>query len=293
MPSIGDTSWGYPPDFEFGETPEDSASGVSVDLVELEAAATIREYYDHPTLGLGWWTGGNIGPVTINSAELIESPNIDEGAIAASRPLLWAVQVNVPIDSSLNGETVHTWKVRINVAHGTATFGAVSRTYDSPEFTFTTGVGPSSTPTLTSPSDGAINQSINTDWLKEMMYDDADAESRSAYTVYFSFDGGFSFFAQDDRSRYSILSYKMFLGVTLDYSTTYYWFVRKDFNDEITDSDVWSFTTIDYQPPALRTRQKIPYGGGAPITVPTGENNMMSVNRLIVAGDDRIFYEDV
>ena len=105
--------------------------------------------------------------------------------------------------------------------------------------------------------------------------------------------GGFSFYAQDDRSRYSILSYKMWLGVTLDYSTTYYWFVRKDFDDEITDSDVWSFTTIDYQPPALRTRQKIPYGGGAPITVPTGENNMMSVNRLIVAGDNSIFYEDV
>jgi hypothetical protein len=85
----------------------------------------------------------------------------------------------------------------------------------------------------------------------------------------------------------------MWLGVTLDYSTTYYWFVRKEVDEEITDSDVWAFTTIDYQPPALRTRQKIPYGGGAPITVPTGENNMMSVNRLIVAGDNRIFYEDV
>lgn len=150
-----------------------------------------------------------------------------------------------------------------------------------------------SAPTLVSPLDGAINQSINTDWLKEMIYDDVDAESYSAYTVYFSFDGGFSFYAQDDRSRYSILSYKMWLGVTLDYSTTYYWFVRKEVDEEITDSDVWAFTTIDYQPPALRTRQKIPYGGGAPITVPTGENNMMSINRLIVAGDNTIFYEDV
>jgi hypothetical protein len=167
--------------------------------------------------------------------------------------------------------------------------------FTSQTYTFDVGspVAPVSTPELVSPLDGAINQSINTDWLKEMIYDDDDAEPRSAYTVYFSFDGGFSFFAQDDRSRYSILSYKMWLGVTLDYSTTYYWFVRKEVDEEITDSDVWAFTTIDYQPPALRTRQKIPYGGGAPITVPTGENNMMSINRLIVAGDNSIFYEDV
>jgi hypothetical protein len=177
--------------------------------------------------------------------------------------------------------------------HEKAEFGGGINTSDT--FTFDVGspVAPVSTPELVSPLDGAINQSINTDWLKEMIYDDDDAENRSAYTVYFSFDGGFNFFAQDDRSRYSILTYKMWLGVTLDYSTTYYWFVRKEVDEEITDSDVWAFTTIDYQPPALRTRQKIPYGGGAPITVPTGENNMMSVNRLIVAGDNRIFYEDV
>jgi hypothetical protein len=163
-------------------------------------------------------------------------------------------------------------------------------------FHITSAVVLPSTPELELPSDGAQNQSINTDHYKQFIWDDDDDESLSAYTVHFSIDDGFSFIPRNDRSRYSIIFHSFWLDLSLEYSTTYYWFVRKDVEGEITDSDVWSFTTLDYEPPALKTRQKLVYGTeGNPQyeTVPTGENNMMSINRLIVAGDNSIFYEDV
>lgn len=142
--------------------------------------------------------------------------------------------------------------------------------------------GPS-TPTLTSPTDGSEDHGLNTDWLKEMIYDDVDGESLSSYTVHFSIDGGSNFIPQNDRSRYSIITYKMFLGITLDYGTTYYWFVRKDVEDEITDSDVWSFSTLAFLPP---------WPSRHPVTdLLTGDNGMVTVRRLVAAANNKIFYE--
>ena len=40
-------------------------------------------------------------------------------------------------------------------------------------------------PTLVSPFNGAVNQDLNTAHLKEMIYDDAEPESFSSYTVHF------------------------------------------------------------------------------------------------------------
>jgi hypothetical protein len=142
--------------------------------------------------------------------------------------------------------------------------------------------GPS-IPTLSSPSNGASNQGINGDWLKELIYDDNDAESFGSYTVHFSIDDGSSFIPQDDRSRYSIITYKMFLGFTLEYDTTYYWFVRKIIEDVETDSDIWSFSTISLQPPVPSTH---PVSG-----LLTGNNGMVTIRRLVACSNNKVFYE--
>ena len=81
-----------------------------------------------------------------------------------------------------------------------------------------------------------------------MRWDDPESLPIADHTVYF--EG----VARSDRTRYSIVTYKMFLDVTLDYNTTYEWFVRKDLGGgDYIDSETWEFTTMVYTPPAYST----------------------------------------
>ncbi len=143
-------------------------------------------------------------------------------------------------------------------------------------------------PTLDSPADESTGIYLNKDHLLGLEWSDAEGVPIADHTVYFNG------VARTDRSRYSIVVYKIFLDVTLDYSTTYQWFVRKDLGGgNSIDSETWSFTTMAFSPPAPSTRTRPPYGGGADITVLTGENNMITVQRLIAIGRNKFFYEDV
>jgi hypothetical protein len=146
-----------------------------------------------------------------------------------------------------------------------------------------------STPELLTPTDGAINQSINSDHFKQFTYDDEDSLAYSEYTVYFSIDGGSTFIPQNDRSRYSILSYMYTLDITLEYNTTYYWFVRKVVDDEDWDSDTWSFTTMEFSPP-LPTGITLDANGN-PIGTALGLNNMITIRRLVAVADNKVYYE--
>ncbi len=140
---------------------------------------------------------------------------------------------------------------------------------------------------LTYPDNGLTNVYLNEDWLMNYLWeDDDDPYPISAYTVHFNG------VAQTDRSRYSIIFYKLNLGVTLEYSTTYEWFVRKDLGGEAyIDSDTWSFTTLDFAPP-------LPSGitldeNGNPTGDATGINNMLTRQRFIAAANNKIWYEDI
>jgi len=142
--------------------------------------------------------------------------------------------------------------------------------------------------TLENPTENGTGYYLNKDWLLEMRWNDPNGSSIDNHTVYFNG------VPQNDRSRYSITAYKMYLGITLEYNTTYEWFVRKDLGGgEYIDSETWQFTTMDYVPPAHSTRTRPPYGGGDDIEVPTGENNIITVERLIAIADNKFFYEDV
>lgn len=153
-------------------------------------------------------------------------------------------------------------------------------------------------PTLFYPDNGLTNVYLNKDWLLQMTWEDSVEEDISAYTVWFYDPVVGTFVEQTDRSRYSIISLFMWLGYTLQYSTTYQWFVRKTIDDVDYDSATWTFTTAAFSPPAYSTREKVIYGGDPENpddreTVPSGENNQLTVKRLIVAARNKIFYEDV
>lgn len=137
-------------------------------------------------------------------------------------------------------------------------------------------------PTLVSPANGAENQGLNTDWLKEMVWDDTQAEPISAYTVYFSKSSDTAL-PQDDRSRYSILDYKMSLGVTLEYGTEYHWFVRRVVGESTKDSQTWTFTTFPIYPPSPSRN-----AGNGKVN---GLNNMTTIRRLVAASQNMIWYE--
>ncbi len=149
-------------------------------------------------------------------------------------------------------------------------------------------------PQLENPTEDGTNYYLNKDWLLEMRWSDGAVTDTTDYTVYFAATGDPEFLPRTDRTRYSIVVLKMFLDVELDYSTTYLWFVRKDLGGgNFVDSETWSFTTMAYAPPTYSTRTRPPYGGGADITVPTGENNMITVERLIAIAQNKFYYEDV
>lgn len=74
----------------------------------------------------------------------------------------------------------------------------------------------------------------------------------------------------------------------LEYNSTYYWQVQA-FASEASDlisSDVWSFTTTTFRPPAVPTGGE---GGDEPI----GINNMLTRKRFIAAANNKIWYEDI
>lgn len=149
-------------------------------------------------------------------------------------------------------------------------------------------------PTLEHPTEDGTNYYLNKDWLLEMRWADTEGVPIADHTLYFAASGDPEFIPRVDRTRYSIVAYKMWLDITLDYSTTYYWFIRKDLGGgAYIDSDIWAFTTMAYSPPEYSTRTRTPYGGGDAITVPTGENNMITVQRLIAVARNKFFYEDV
>ena len=64
-------------------------------------------------------------------------------------------------------------------------------------------------------------------------------------------------------------------------NTTYYWQVHVANTQGWSESAIWSFTTRNFAPPVVP--------GGE--DTPTGENNMLTVRRLVVAARNRIYYE--
>lgn len=69
----------------------------------------------------------------------------------------------------------------------------------------------------------------------------------------------------------------------LKYNTLYYWQVQAgNVRADMIDSEVRYFTTMPFYPPAVSTDEE----GN-----PTGLNNMVTIKRMVVAANDKVFYE--
>jgi len=80
------------------------------------------------------------------------------------------------------------------------------------------------------------------------------------------------------------------------YDTTYYWRVDAVNEFGVTQGDTWSFTTITFDPP-LPLGLSLDSGSGNEGTgvtgTATGENNIITIKRLVAAAANTIWYEDI
>lgn len=114
-----------------------------------------------------------------------------------------------------------------------------------------------------------------------------DGGFTDSYNVYFGATGSMELVGEEQADP----SLRLDTGIILDYYTEYSWRVDSINVNGTTTGDVWTFTTIRFYPP-------LPTGvtlddAGDPTGDPTGENAMIQVKRLVVAANNKIFYEDV
>jgi len=105
------------------------------------------------------------------------------------------------------------------------------------------------------------------------------------YSVYFDAGDGMELVASGISDTELTIDFGPFL-----YSTGYSWRVDATNECGTTTGDTWTFTSLVYDPP-------LPSGvtmvDGEPAGDPTGENNMVTIKRLVVAADNKIWYEDI
>ena len=80
-----------------------------------------------------------------------------------------------------------------------------------------------------------------------------------------------------------------------DYNTGYSWRVDAVNEYGTTTGDVWTFTSIKFDPPLPSgvTLTDVPGEEGEPTGTPTGENAVIRVSRLVAAAHNKIWYEDL
>jgi hypothetical protein len=90
-------------------------------------------------------------------------------------------------------------------------------------------------------------------------------------------------------------------GVPMHYGTQYYWRVDAVNEYGTTTGDVWSFTTLGYDPPQSSMRYKTD-GSLVPLGTPYDESTMYftgenfasgGIGRLVAAANGAIWYEEV
>ncbi|KKN51287.1 hypothetical protein LCGC14_0623950 [marine sediment metagenome] len=142
MADIGDTRLGIILGATAIPTPSDEATEISVNLSEITYLLRVEEYYDPGGPPIGWYTGASQTITSTTSRILTESPDIDQGTLTfvIGSPQTYTGTITIPVNSALSGSTEYTWKVNLDITHGTVTFGSITRNYDTIQVSFTTEV---------------------------------------------------------------------------------------------------------------------------------------------------------
>jgi hypothetical protein len=155
--------------------------------------------------------------------------------------------------------------------------------YQSVEtWSFDTNILPGK-PTNPSPADDATDITLDETSLSW----DASDPAADTYEIYFRIQGDDWGLVGEAQAG---VEWAISFG-TLNYGTTYEWRVDATNAYGTTTGDTWTFGSIVFDPP-------LPTGitldaEGEPAGTPTGENNMYTIKRLIIAANNKIFYEDV
>jgi hypothetical protein len=114
------------------------------------------------------------------------------------------------------------------------------------------------------------------------------------YDVYFGTDpGSLSLILSNTSDLYAAVA-----GLPLDYDTAYYWRVDATNEYGTTTGDVWSFTTLEFDPPLCIARSRATgeittRDPDDVTTYDTGENFMSGNGRLVALAEDGLWYEGI
>ncbi len=134
--------------------------------------------------------------------------------------------------------------------------------------------------TIVSPADGGSSISVTPtlQWAAGATY------PPDSYVVYLGETSG-----SLEAISGSIEATELEITSGLSYNTTYYWRVDSIDQNSTVEGTEWSFTTSAFAPP-------LPSGvtldsDGEPTGTASGLNGMITMQRLVVAANDKVFYE--
>lgn len=130
-----------------------------------------------------------------------------------------------------------------------------------------------------------------------------DGGGADTYNVYYGDTSGSLSLVSSAQAGTSLTVTGITLGSPYDYVVTRYWRIDSTNAAGTTTGDEWSFTTINFD--QLRVTYELISGGSGngPYDIPTpgvegtdfrytGENNMITVRKLVAAANDKIWIED-
>jgi len=123
-----------------------------------------------------------------------------------------------------------------------------------------------------------------------------DGGGATSYNVYYGENEEGLTLVSEGQSETSFTITGIDYGSPFEYVVSRAWRIDAINEYGTTTGDVWTFTTIKLNPP-LATGLSLDSGGGNEGTgttgTPTGENNIITIKRLVVAAANTIWYEDI
>jgi len=193
----------------------------------------------------------------------------------------WDYETETSPDISL-GE--HTWSIYAN-KYWTKTVIKISEDY-----TFNV-VGPPEKPINPTPANGATDVTLDQATISW-----EDGGGATSYNVYYGENEEGLTLVSEGQSETSFTITGIDYGSPFEYVVSRAWRIDAINEYGTTTGDVWTFTTIKLNPP-LATGLSLDSGGGNEGTgttgTPTGENNIITIKRLVAAAANTIWYEDI
>ena len=249
---------------------------------------TIGNLIGSKTVDSSGWSNSSYDSHTFTFASPVELPDLGIFIVSIKHPggginncISWAFPTGASHIQIKSADGGSSWTKETGITGIYQTWG-------------TEGAAPSK-PTIVSPSPTGVTNIT----LDETPLEWADGGNTDTYQVYFRESG-------DDWELVGVaqagVEWTINFGI-LAYETTYEWRIDATNVYGITTGDTWSFNTIDFD--QLRISYRLISGGngnGPYDSTPgvqgtdweyTGENNMLTVRKLVVAANNKIWHEDI